>query len=505
MCKIIFQSRHSDYENRLLNRIEMRILHSIPRRNGWFLSGSHGKKLHTPKFVIHWLFIITALPLFHRQMAAQNIVVSFQAETGHTAIDSIRVTHPGSNRSVLLTGGESLELLNTATNTSALPLDGNTGTLYPVPCGEQAILRFYTAVKGEAVITVSNLSGQMLKQMAFILKPGDHTFNLNFPGSGIYQVNIHTDGRRESYKAVCIQGITGRCDISYTGSSYGGKITANVSVKNSTLNNTMDFRDGDILHYAIYSGKNCTVITDSPAHTKTYAVGFYECRDAQNRHYKTVKIGEQVWMAENLAWLPAVVSPPASSLSEPYYYVYGNYSNSLNIALSTVSYKNYGVLYNWPAAMNGAAGSSANPSGVQGACPAGWHLPSDAEWAQLENYLADNGYNYDGSSGGGRNKIAMSLAAQTNWNAYDGKGTVGDDLSANNRSGFSALPGGFLDDYQTFGYLGFGGYWWTSTAGEEGKAWYRYIGYFAEYMYRDEYKKLYGFSIRCVRNSTSEP
>jgi uncharacterized protein (TIGR02145 family) len=205
-------------------------------------------------------------------------------------------------------------------------------------------------------------------------------------------------------------------------------------------------------------------------------------------------------MAENLAYLPTVGSPSYGSQSEPYYYIYGNYSNNLVIAQASVSYKSYGVLYNWTAAMNGAVSSRTNPSGVQGVCPIGWHLPSDPEWTALENYLADHGYNYDRSSGGGRNKIAMSMAAQSNWSPYAGKGTVGDNLSANNRSGFSALPGGFLDDYHTFGYIGYGGYWWTSTSSGDSKDWYRYIGYFAEYVYRDDYQKLYGFSIRCLKD-----
>src|SRR4030042_875983 len=93
-----------------------------------------------------------------------------------------------------------------------------------------------------------------------------------------------------------------------------------------------------------------------------------------------------------LAYLPAVSPPASESMTDPYYYVYDYNGNSVTAAKATGNYMTYGVLYNWSAAMNGAASSIANPSGVQGVCPTGWHLPSDAEWTQLTDYLAANGH-----------------------------------------------------------------------------------------------------------------
>ncbi len=95
--------------------------------------------------------------------------------------------------------------------------------------------------------------------------------------------------------------------------------------------------------------------------------------------YKFVKIGTQTWMAENLAYLPSVVGSATGSETTPYYYVYGYDGTSVTAAKATSNYTTYGVLYNWPAAMGGFSSSSSNPSGVQGVCPAGWHLPSEAE------------------------------------------------------------------------------------------------------------------------------
>jgi uncharacterized protein (TIGR02145 family) len=107
--------------------------------------------------------------------------------------------------------------------------------------------------------------------------------------------------------------------------------------------------------------------------------------DTRDGHvYKTVTIGNQVWLAENLAYLPAISPSSAGSETEPYYYVYDYEGTDMASAKNNANYATYGVLYNWTAAMV--------------ACPPGWHLPTDAEWTELENYLIANGYNYDGTT-----------------------------------------------------------------------------------------------------------
>lgn len=203
--------------------------------------------------------------------------------------------------------------------------------------------------------------------------------------------------------------------------------------------------------------------------------------------YKTIKIGDQVWMAENLAWLPKVSPPSAESYNKPYYYVYGYSGRSVSAAKATSNFSNYGVLYNWPAAMN--------------ACPQGWHLPTDAEWTTLENYLIAHGYNYDGTTTG--NKIGKALASAEGWKSPSNTGAVGnsDYPGKRNASGFSALPGG--DRYFTghFSNAGNFGFWWSATESGSSDAWYRFLYYDRSDLYRYDGYREYGFSVRCLRDN----
>ena len=203
--------------------------------------------------------------------------------------------------------------------------------------------------------------------------------------------------------------------------------------------------------------------------------------DIQGNVYKIVTIGEQTWMAENLKYLPEVVGPATGSQTIPYYYVYGFDGKDVNAAKATDNYKNYGVLYNWSAAMAGSASSSASPSKVQGVCPTGWHLPSDAEWKQLTDYLL------------GANLAADKLkeAVTAHWNKPN---------TATNESGFTGLPGGYRTNSGELNYVGYVGYWWSATEGNASYPWYRDMTYNARNVYRGTTNEEVGFSVRCVKD-----
>jgi len=187
-------------------------------------------------------------------------------------------------------------------------------------------------------------------------------------------------------------------------------------------------------------------------------------------------------MAENLKYLPSVVGPGTGSETTPYYYVYGYDGTSVAAAKATDNYATYGVLYNWTAAMDGEASSTTNPSGIQGVCPTGWHLPSDAEWTELTDYLG--GY----SVAGGK----LKETGTTHW--------ASPNTGATNETGFTALPGGGRDYLGAFYGVGHGGYWWGATEGNTGGAWGRGMYCYDGDVYGGSGSKELGFSVRCVRD-----
>lgn len=210
--------------------------------------------------------------------------------------------------------------------------------------------------------------------------------------------------------------------------------------------------------------------------------GFTDTRDGN--HYKVVKIGNQVWMAENLKYLPGVVGPGTGSATTPYYYVYGYDGTDVNAAKATANYSTYGVLYNWPAAMAGSASSNDNPSGVKGVCPTGWHLPSRAEWSQLFTYLG-------GIDAGGKLKETGTM----HWNSPN--------TGATNETGFTALPGGTRSDISsTFLGIGNTGTWWSATETSPGStnADTRFLSYnSSNFSFSNDLKGV-GYSVRCIKD-----
>lgn len=180
--------------------------------------------------------------------------------------------------------------------------------------------------------------------------------------------------------------------------------------------------------------------------------------DYEGYSYNTVKIGNQCWFAENLRYLPAVSNSSQFSDIDLHYYVYGYEGNDVAEAKLVDNYDNYGVLYNWNAALNSQDSSTNNPSNRQGVCPDNWHIPSFDEFEELKDYLEDNGYDFEGVVGD--NHIAKALCDTIFWDESDDDGEVGFDLSLNNSSGFSLVPAGRFEE--GFSSSNYGGYLWST-------------------------------------------
>jgi uncharacterized protein (TIGR02145 family) len=199
-------------------------------------------------------------------------------------------------------------------------------------------------------------------------------------------------------------------------------------------------------------------------------VGNYFIDPRDGTRYKTVQIGNQIWMAENLKYLPSVSPSNVGSGTDPYYYVYGYQGTDILAAKATDNYKTYGVLYNWSAALT--------------ACPSGWHLPSDTEYKILEMYLG----------------MTQAQADATGWRGTDeGSKLSTFTLNGNNSSGFTALMSGYRHTDGSFSSMGSTTIFWSST-GSGSSAWHRYLYASFSTVNRNTYSKALGFSVRCIRD-----
>jgi len=152
-------------------------------------------------------------------------------------------------------------------------------------------------------------------------------------------------------------------------------------------------------------------------------------------------------------------------------------------------------LYNWKAVMGSSSSSSANPSGVQGICPDGWHVPSDAEWTQLTDYVGSQSQYVCGSD---NRYIAKALAGTTGWHSCTYIYAVGNTPSQNNATGFSALPAGsYRSDYLYFGECAV---LWGATENNSTGAYARALSYGDAIVSRGNYYKVNGCSVRCLRD-----
>ncbi len=210
----------------------------------------------------------------------------------------------------------------------------------------------------------------------------------------------------------------------------------------------------------------------------TDSLFFTDSRDGNV--YKIVEIGTQVWMAENLKYLPEVVGPATGSSTSPHYYVFGYSGNDVVEAKASQIYSIYGVLYNWSAAV-GSQGSSKG-SNVQGVCPDGWHLPDDYEWEQLIDYL------------GGKDVAGGKLkeSGYWHWNMPN--------AGATNESGFSARAGGRRNMGGNMFFLNQFGFWWAANETTDNRGRSISMSSDSSNVVNNVTSKEMGFSVRCIRD-----
>jgi uncharacterized protein (TIGR02145 family) len=198
--------------------------------------------------------------------------------------------------------------------------------------------------------------------------------------------------------------------------------------------------------------------------------------DQEGNVYKTIVIGTQEWMAENLNTsiyrngdaIPTNLDDAVWETTTSGAWSY--YNNDASNACP------YGKLYNWYTCVD-----------ARELCPAGWHVPSDGEWTVLTDFLG-------GLTNAGRKmKSAGTIDAGTGVWFYP-------NMDASNMSGFSAVPGGYRASFGAYGIIGFYGYWWSSSQFNDSEGLRRYLNYETAVAFRDYVSKFGGLSVRCLKD-----
>lgn len=205
--------------------------------------------------------------------------------------------------------------------------------------------------------------------------------------------------------------------------------------------------------------------------------------DVDSNVYLAVQIGNQCWMKENLRTTrytdsTEIALGTSSSTNRAYRY----YPNNDEATVQT-----YGYLYNWKA----VTGENA-----QNICPTGWHVPSDAEWTELKEYMGSRSDLYFGNN---TENIAKALASDMEWNSSTTNFSIGKEMNLNNATGFTALPAGSNNNGSS---NQFGQYatFWSSTEANSTKAYMNSLFFSQSKMSRNSVNKYYSLSIRCLRD-----
>lgn len=264
-----------------------------------------------------------------------------------------------------------------------------------------------------------------------------------------------------------VSGATGYyLDVS-TSNNFSGFVSGyqNRDVNNVTTYNVTGLNCNMTYYYRLRAYNSCATSSNSntitTATTACFSCGVSSITDIDGNSYTTVAIGTQCWMKENLK---VTKNPGGSPITR---YCYNNDNNNCTT---------FGGLYSWTTMMNGSGYSNSEPSGVQGICPDDWHIPSDAEWITLENYLS--------TDVGGKMKTTGTLI----WSSPN--------TGATNSSDFSGLPGGRrLNSSGAYSMMFTNGYWRSTSSPERP----RRLDYDNATLNPD-CCGTYEFSIRCIKN-----
>jgi uncharacterized protein (TIGR02145 family) len=421
--------------------------------------------------------IVTALCLGAMLCKAQTINISgVVQDAGGVGIAGCTVTLE--NASISTTTGVGGTFILTGSATPATQFGGLLATN-----ARKVLLRngkiSVTLVENSAVgIVIYDVRGRLIYSDKKVLGTGSHVISLPIKIAGICVCNVTIGHDAYSFKI-------SKFSESEMQPIDCQRVTSSLARKTDEIEETIDVikaTSPGMLNYqcAIEKFDTSGVVIKMIANAG-------DAIDADGNVYQSVRIGNQIWTVENLRTTRLNDGTVISSVTD----------SSIWMSLTTpgrcwyyndsvANHAKFGVLYNWHVVK------------TRKLAPEGWRVPTDEDWKQLEEYLIANGNNYDGATSG--NKIAKSMGAQTDWKNYGIKGTIGNDLSKSNTTGFSALPSGDRGSEGTFSDQSLDGCsWWSATAMDASYAWGRSIYFYSKDLFRHLGSKYYGLSVRLLR------
>ncbi len=470
------------------------------------------------KKILFTIFCMSLLTTFYAQTVTLTFTGRSNNDNQYEQLDRVVVNNltqnwqetllwPDTMLTMTTTGIDDIETGGRAT----LQLSQNN----PNPFNGTTYANLTVAESGNVTIEITDITGRVVGTNHFMSQSGIHQLRVTLSTAGMYFLTARMNGHVSSIKIVN-QGKGSSDAIEYTGfAEMNGPSIPQKGKSSPKGNSSNPFQPGDQMEYVGFATINGAEvesqhITQAQQGSENIVLMFdvaLPCpgtptvSDIDGNVYNTVQIGNQCWMKENLRTtkyasgtsIALGSAGPSTNTTTPYRY----YPNDNSSLVST-----HGYMYNWRATMGNSSSSNANPSGVQGICPDGWHVPSDSEWTQLSNYVSGQSqYVCDNNAFNN----AKALASTTGWNTSDVICSVGNTPSENNATGFSAFPTGKygVNQYGSAA-IGFGeeNFFWSTS--DYGDRWARYRKLY--YMYTDMIGSnsgediRSGFSVRCIRN-----
>jgi uncharacterized protein (TIGR02145 family) len=269
--------------------------------------------------------------------------------------------------------------------------------------------------------------------------------------------------------------------VQITSTNYNGQ-SANVTLFSST-GNTIPYTSATTISLGVqtipFTYSSATISNEYgvfscnfTGYSKTCIINQQTPPDGDGNTYKTIKIGTQIWMSENLKTTKFQDGTPLSNVSQVDNGTWeaATASNKYWALVNgtTANTQTYGLVYNQFAVTGSTTGATANVN----LCPSGYYVPTNAEFSTLNTFLGAN--------------AGTQMKSTTLWNS-SGNGT--------NSSGFNGLPSGYRFTNGGWTYLSFYGYFWTTSSGV---LWYLSFNNTTFLQYT--YSSVYGFSVRCLKN-----